>query len=110
MIRIGPRARIHGIRPELGFANLVLYGILAKYDAIMTIGHALDGTHARASIHYAGGAEDLSFASELELDVKRQIIEEWQQSVGPDFDIIFEDPGGPKEHAHAEFQPKEPYK
>ena len=110
MIRIGPRARLHGIAPELAFANVVLLGILLKHGAVMTIGHALDGVHARASIHYAGGAEDLSFASTLDLLVRQQIYEEWKHSIGPDFDVLFEDPDGPNEHLHCEFQPKEAYK
>lgn len=110
MIRIGPKARLHGIRPELGFANLVLLGILAKHDVVMIVTHALDGVHTRASIHYAGAAEDLVFASTLELPVKWQIFEEWKASVGQDFDVLFEDPGKPNEHIHLEWQPKESYK
>jgi len=110
MIRIGPKARLQGIRPELAFANLVLLGILTRFKAVMTLTHALDGVHARASIHYAGGAEDLVFLSPLELVVKQQIVEEWRISVGPDFDVLFEDPGTSNEHVHCEWQPKEPYK
>jgi hypothetical protein len=110
LIRIGPKARLHGIRPELAFANLVLLGILLKHGAVMVLSHGLDGTHTRASIHYAGGAEDLVFAGSLEMVVKQQIFEEWKASVGQDFDVLFEDPGGPNEHFHGEWQPKEPYK
>lgn len=110
MIRIGPKARLQGIRPELGFANLVLLGILLKHDAVMILSHALDGVHVRASIHYAGGAEDLVFAGTYEMDVKRQIFEEWKDGVGQDFDVLFEAPGLPNEHFHCEWQPKEAYK
>lgn len=110
MIRIGPKARIHGIRPELNFANVVLMGILTKHDAVMILSHALDGIHSRASIHYAGGAEDLVFAGSKEMSVKQQIFQEWKTSVGQDFDILFEDPGTPNEHFHCEWQPKAAYK
>ena len=110
MIRIGPKARLHGIRPELNFANVVLLGILLKHGATMTVSHALDGVHARASIHYAGGAEDLVFSSTLDLEVKQQIFAEWKSSVGQDFDVLFESVGTPNEHFHCEWQPKEAYK
>lgn len=88
----------------------MLLGILIKRGATMTISHALDGVHTRASIHYAGGAEDLVFSSPLDLATKQKIHTEWQSSVGQDFDILFEDPGAPNEHLHCEWQPKEAYK
>jgi hypothetical protein len=110
MLRIGPKARLQGVRPELGFANLVLLGILAKYDVVMTITHGVDGVHTRASIHYAGGAEDIVFSGTYEPSVKQQIYEEWKASVGQDFDVLFENPGTPNEHFHCEWQPKEAYK
>lgn len=111
VIRIGPKARLHGIRPELNMANLVLEGILRKHgDVAMTILHALDGVHTRASIHYAGGAEDIVFSQAVEPEVKKQIFDEWSASVGQDFDVLFENPGTPNEHFHCEWQPKEAYK
>jgi len=111
MIRIGLKCRLQGIRPELIVALIALEGILRKHgDVVVTISHALDGTHTRASIHYAGGALDIVFSSSLEMEVKRQIVEEFIGSVGQDFDILFEDPGEENEHIHAEWQPKEAYK
>lgn len=110
MIRIGPKARIYGVRSELAFANTVLLGILLKHNAVMIISHVIDGVHTRASIHYVGGAEDLVFASTLEMPVKQQIVDELKASVGQDFDVLFEEPGKPNEHIHIEHQPKEAYK
>lgn len=110
MIKIGLKARLHGIRPELAFANVVLLGILIHRGVTMVLTHALDGTHTRASIHYAGGAEDLVFIGNVEAAMKKQIHEEWVSSVGQDFDILFEDVGTANEHMHAEWQPKQPYK
>jgi hypothetical protein len=111
MIRIGPKCRLHGTRPELTIALIVLDGILRKHgEVVMMISHGMDGVHTRASIHYAGGAEDLVFAMLLDMAVKQQIVDEWKASVGPDFDILFENPGTSNEHAHVEYQPKEPYK
>lgn len=110
MIRIGPKARLHGMRPELHYANLVLFGILNKHGAVMTLTHGMDGVHSRASIHYAGGAEDLVFASTLDQTTKEEIFTELKASVGQDFDVLFEAPGLPNEHLHVEWQPKEAYR
>lgn len=111
MIRMGPKARLHGTRPELTIALVVLDGILRKHgDVAMVISHGMDGVHTRASIHYAGGAEDLVFAMLLDATVKQQIVDEWKASVGQDFDVLFENPGTPNEHVHIEWQPKDPYK
>lgn len=110
MLRIGPKARIQGLRSELNLANIVLLGILLKHNAVMILSHGIDGVHARASIHYMGGAEDLVFAQTLEPHIKQQIYEEWKQGVGQDFDILFESIGTPNEHFHCEWQPKEAYK
>lgn len=109
MIRIGPKARIQGLRPELNMLNLVLLGILQKYGAVMILTHGIDGVHSRASIHYSGGAEDLVFALSLELEQKQQIVQELRDSAGQDFDVLFEDVGTPNEHLHIEWQPKASY-
>jgi hypothetical protein len=110
MIKIGPKARLLGMAPELAFANVVLLGILQKHGASMILTHGLDGVHTRASIHYAGGAEDLVFSSRIDMAAKNAIHKEFVESVGQDFDVIFEAPGQPNEHFHVEWQPKEPYK
>ena len=91
-------------------AQLVLDGILRnRGEVVMQISHGMDGVHSRASIHYAGGAEDLVFITPLDVAVKQHIVDEWRASVGQDFDILFENPGTSNEHAHLEWQPKEPY-
>ena len=110
MIRIGVKARLYGLTPELHFANMILLAILIKHGAVMTLSHGLDGVHSRASIHYAGGAEDLVFSSTLEMTVKQQIFKELSESVCQDFDVLFESLGLPNEHFHIEWQPKDPYK
>lgn len=111
MIRVGPKARLQAIRPEINTALLVLDGILRKYgDVTMEIRHGLDGVHTRASCHYNGCAEDIKFMSTLEQEVKQQIYVEFKASVGQDFDVLFEDTSGDNEHFHIEWQPKEPYK
>lgn len=110
MIKIGPKARLLGLRPELNVANLVLDGILRKHgDVSMFLTHAIDGVHSRASIHYTGGAEDLVFTGAVEAKVKQEIHAELVSGVGQDFDVLFESAGTPNEHFHIEFQPKESY-
>lgn len=111
MIRVGPKARLQSLRPEVVIALLILDGILRKHgDVVMTISHGLDGTHTRASCHYNGCALDKVFASTLDLATKQQIFDEYKASLGQDFDVLFENPDTPNEHIHTEWQPKEAYK
>lgn len=75
----------------------------------MTITHVTDGTHSRASIHYAGGAADLVFISQISKEEKRYFYDRCKKALGQDFDLVFEDIGEPNEHWHCEYQPKSAY-
>lgn len=112
MIRIGPKARLQGIRVELLLALMVLDGILDSFDfhTTMEISHGLDGVHTRASCHYNGCALDIVFSSIVAEGAKHQIFDELKAGVGQDFDVLFENPGTPNEHFHIEWQPKVAYK
>lgn len=112
MIRIGPKARLQGIRPELILVLSVLDGVLDSFDvhATMIISHGLDGVHSRASCHYNGCALDIVFAGSIAQGAKQQIFDEFKTGVGQDFDVLFENPGTANEHFHVEWQPKEAYK
>lgn len=109
LLSIGPKARLQGIRPELNTACVVLLGVLIPHNVRMQISHGVDGIHKRASIHYNGGAEDFMFLDKIGSVIKRQIFEDWKGNVGQDFDILYEDPDGPNEHFHCEYQPKQAY-
>lgn len=112
MIRIGPKARLQGIRTELLVALMVLDGVLESFDfpVTMIVSHGVDGVHTRASCHYNGCALDIVFTGVIPMGAKQQIFDEFKAGVGQDFDVLFESPGMPNAHFHIEWQPKEAYK
>jgi hypothetical protein len=109
MVRLGAKARLHGIQPELIVGLLILSDILDAHNVMMEVSHVADGVHARASIHYIGGAADLIFLGAVDASVKRAIFDDWATSVGQDFDVLFEAAGTANEHLHVEWQPKRSY-
>lgn len=77
------------------------------YELIITSGSERDEYHSYGSLHYAGAAWDFTTKDwGVELEVKAAMVVDYNDRLGPDFDLILEDPGGPNEHAHLESQPK----
>ena len=70
----------------------------------LVITSANDGTHMQNSLHYQGLA--LDFRTKDVLLDKQRLLEDVRAALGRQFDVIFEDPGGPNEHMHVEFDPK----
>src|SRR5262245_27342681 len=70
-----------------------------------TITSSMDGSHMQQSKHYEGLAEDYR-TKDLPADMKRQMIAEVRNILGPDFDVLFEDEGKANEHLHIEYDPK----
>jgi hypothetical protein len=109
MLIIAPGCRIMGSRPELATGRQIVAGVMAKYGYDCTIVHCLDGVHSRASIHYAGGADDYRSKHIKTTEEKLKIEKECQLALGPDFDFQLEGLGTANEHFHNEFQPKDSY-
>ena len=107
MITIGPKCRIVGVRPELAIGLMAINAVLG--EIVMVLSHVTDGTHTRASIHYAGGAGDLVFKHSIPPYQKELLYKTCAAAIGPDFDLLFEDREKANEHWHLEYQPKEPY-
>lgn len=70
---------------------------------------AKDGTHKTGSRHYSGNAIDVrcntTYASSGSC---KMFAAELRRSLGPAYDVIFEDfgPGNPNNHIHIEYDPK----
>ena len=102
-------ASVHpaGMRPELVFA----LQIVASHwpDGInMTVTSIVDSKHSQTSLHYAGAAIDIR-SRNLKLNEKRDLVAALhKRALGNDYDFLLEDPGGPNEHFHLEFQPRRP--
>lgn len=113
MIRLKPGTRIGGIRPEVFFAVMVARDIWLKHgaDELAWTG-GIEGKHKRSSEHYTFLAADLrtnNLGTSYDRIPARAACAELAERLGPDFDVIFEAEGEPREHCHVEFDPKEPY-
>ena len=93
-----------GIRPELVLGLLIVESRMPEYGELV-ITSANDAHHSATSLHYAGAAVDIRSQSINRVSVG-PLCDRINQALGPDFDFILEDHGGPNEHFHLEFQPK----
>ena len=89
---------IHGLRPEVVLALLIVTPILGTYEQEMVITSALDGKHKRSSAHYTGRAVDLRIWT---LTDQKQCVADMQKALGTDYDVVLEE-----NHIHLEFDPK----
>ena len=100
MIAIKPGVRLHGIRPEIVLALLIINGLYTSVSETVFVTSVIDGSHMRTSLHYVGAAIDVR----LPLDNPEEMRDRIRNALGFDYDVVLE-----KGHIHVEWQPKEPY-
>lgn len=108
MLIIKPGARILGTSPCIWVGARIIEGIFERYGKSCVITSGIDGSHSRASLHYAGMAVDIR-SKELDETQKDECVNLARSALGEDFDFILESVGTDNEHFHLEFQPKSPY-
>lgn len=107
--------RLHDIVPELVLGIVVFDQVLGMYGVNTVLTSANDGNHSAKSLHYCREgkhtdkkcrAVDIrSHYPELN-GMERIVVTEVKSRLGPNFDIVLEDEGGPNEHFHMEWDPK----
>lgn len=106
-IRLKAGVSLRGMRPEVLFAINVADPVYARYEVECVVTAGADSEHSRGSLHYVGLAADLRTQHlGLTMEQKLAIREELEKRLGSEYDVVLEDPNGPKEHIHVEFQPK----
>jgi hypothetical protein len=70
----------------------------------LEITSVVDGKHKTGSLHPKGLAFDFSCRSWGPM--RGKIFSSLRNSLGKDFDVLHEDPDGPNEHGHVEYDPK----
>ena len=100
MIFIKKGVRIHGIRPEVVFALVIVAQVFSTFDEDLVITSVIDGRHMRGSLHYVGAAFDVQLPLYNNEGARQRLAE----ALGAEFDVVLEDT-----HIHVEWQPKEPY-
>jgi hypothetical protein len=94
------------LQPQTVLAMLIVNGIYEKRGLECVITSVNDGKHIDASWHYKGRAFDVR-TKQAALDGKeRELCDEIQAALGPDFDVVLEAVGTPNEHIHVEFDPE----
>lgn len=79
--------------------------VYATYGYDMWVTSATDGKHGAGSLHSRGLALDLRTKHIDKMETKQAIFAELKHLLSPGFDVVFEDPNGPNEHIHAEYDP-----
>ena len=97
--------RVGGLVPELSLGLLIVASHWPEdFDIFIT--SANDAHHSHTSLHYAGAALDRR-SRHLPADgMKLELRAEVNQALGPAFDFLLADLGGPNAHFHLEYQPK----
>lgn len=75
-------------------------------DTPLLVTSGNDSVHAKGSKHYTDEALDFRTKT-LAADVKNQLLLAVRLRLGRDYDCLIEDFGGPNEHLHIEYDPKE---
>ncbi len=96
--------RLTGLQREALAGLDICLDVYAGLDQRMRLTSARGGKHGRHSHHYKGHAFDLG-CKYLDQDVKRAILDEMKERLGPDFQIIHENVGEEQEHFHVEYDP-----
>ncbi len=102
-MRIKPRVRIHGVRPEIAFVMPIIERVFHEAMEELVITSVIEGKHSRGSLHYVGAAIDIR-TRDMSGTVIADIITALHDCLGDDFDTVRE-----TTHIHVEFQPKAPY-
>lgn len=98
--------RILGIKPELLLGIQIVEAFFVSMGKECWITAGVDGSHSRASLHFAGQAVDFR-SHDLDEEGKDFLLANLPAALGEDFDLILENRGQDTEHVHLEYQPKE---
>lgn len=101
--------RILGLSPEILLGIQIVQSCFEHFgwDCVITSG--IEGKHMAGSKHYSGNACDFRVNFIPSVHDKQELFDKIKESLGKDFDIIWENQGTDSEHFHLESDPKEGY-
>mgnify|MGYP001596234148 CR=1 FL=1 len=98
-----------GVQPPLVRLLCGIANVVAKEDTVpdVVITSANDGIHGAGSLHYRDCAVDIRTKNFASQDTLRAFLNRLKLELGDsDYDFVHEDPGGPNQHIHVEYDPK----
>ena len=106
-VPVSPDGKPIGLHPEIEERVLPLLARLyGDHDVDCWITATSNGEHKKGSLHYAVPcrAVDVRTRNLLDEATKFTVRAYLQQMLGKDFDVLYENPGGPNQHLHIEIQ------
>jgi len=101
-VKLKPGVIITGIRPEMTLGIMAAQQVYIDHGVEFVITSALDSTHSKTSLHYAGAAVDIR-TRDMNKSTARLVCDTILNPLPNDFDCILE-----SNHLHLEFQPRKP--
>jgi len=108
MISLKLGVRVQGLRPEILLAIMVAEGIWLKHDIELVITSGIEGKHTRGSEHYSGAAVDIRMNNVPQI-LRESVVHLVANSLGDDYDVLWEGAGTLGEHLHIEYDPKKEF-
>ena len=105
MVALKSSVKLAGLTPQITVALIVASSIAQEMQRDLVVTSANDSKHMAGSKHYSGEALDFR-THDWAKDAKESFVNRLRAALGPNFDVIQEDMGGPNEHCHVEFDPK----
>jgi len=97
-----------GVQPHLIHLLAGVSRVVADLDepSEVWVTSGIAGQHSPTSLHYALRAVDLRTKNFPTLASKQAFVALLRQELGPQYDVVWEQPGAPQEHIHVEFDPR----
>ena len=92
------------LTPAMIIGVLVAYDVFNSHNSVLVITSGDDGTHMAGSKHYNGNAVDIR-SHDLH-GIQALMVVHLKKQLGDRYDVLLEDPGGPNEHIHIEYDPR----
>lgn len=89
--------------PEIVRARNIVAAIWKRFGYSLTVTSGLDGTHAEASYHYLGLADDYR-THDVDRNALQQMVAQVKAELGPDYFVLLEDLNGSNEHLHVDYR------
>lgn len=97
---------LRGLAPQMALAYTIAADLYRTVRVPCVITCGVNGQHKVGSLHPLGRAVDLRTKT-VPRHLLPLLIARLRDALGDQFDVVLEDLGGPNEHVHVEFDPRD---